>query len=39
VVLTGGDAPYFVPHLKNRIFADPELVSKGLYSISEYNNT
>lgn len=38
VVLTGGDAPYFVPHLKNKIFADSELVSKGLYSISEYNN-
>lgn len=38
VVLTGGDAPYFVYHLKNKIFADPELIFKGLYAISEHNN-
>ena len=38
VVLTGGDAPYFVYHLKNRIFADPDLIFKGLLAISEYNN-
>lgn len=38
VVLTGGDAPYFVYHLKNEIFADPEFIYKGLYVISEYNN-
>jgi type III pantothenate kinase len=38
VVLTGGDAPYFVYHLKNRIFADPDLIVKGLYAISEHNN-
>jgi type III pantothenate kinase len=38
VVLTGGDAPYFVYHLKNKIFADPNLIFKGLYAISEYNN-
>lgn len=38
VVLTGGDAPYFVYHLKNRIFADPDLIFKGLYAISEHNN-
>ena len=37
VVLTGGDAPYFVYHLKNRIFADTNLIYKGLYAISEYN--
>jgi type III pantothenate kinase len=37
-VLTGGDAPYFVYHLKNRIFADPDLIVKGLYAISEHNN-
>jgi type III pantothenate kinase len=37
VVLTGGDAPYFVYHLKNKIFADPNLIYKGLYAISEYN--
>ena len=38
VLLTGGDAPYFVYHLKNRIFADPNLIFKGLYAISEFNN-
>jgi type III pantothenate kinase len=38
VVLTGGDAPYFVHHLKNKIFADPDLIFKGLYAISEYND-
>ncbi|MBL7759811.1 MAG: type III pantothenate kinase [Sediminibacterium sp.] len=38
VLLTGGDMPFFVPHLKNRIFADPNLIYKGLYAISEYNN-
>jgi type III pantothenate kinase len=38
VLLTGGDAPYFVYHLKNLIFADPNLIYKGLYAISEFNN-
>lgn len=38
VLLTGGDMAFFVPHLKNRIFADPYLIYKGLYAISEYNN-
>ncbi len=38
VVLTGGDTPYFVHHLKNKIFADPDLIFKGLYAISEYND-
>lgn len=38
VLLTGGDAPYFVYHLKNKIFADPNLIYKGLYAISEFNN-
>ena len=38
VLLTGGDTPYFVYHLKNKIFADPNLIYKGLYAISEYNN-
>ncbi|HSB93545.1 MAG TPA: type III pantothenate kinase [Flavitalea sp.] len=38
VVLTGGDAPYFVYHLKNKIFADPNFIFKGLYAISEKNN-
>ncbi len=38
VLLTGGDMGFFVPHLKNKIFADPNLIYKGLYAISEYNN-
>jgi type III pantothenate kinase len=36
-VLTGGDTVYFAPLLKNKIFADPLLMYKGLYAISEYN--
>ncbi len=39
VLLTGGDMGFFVPHLKNKIFADPNLIYKGLYAISEYNNS
>jgi len=38
VVLTGGDCTYFAQLLKNKIFADPELLYKGLYAISETNN-
>jgi type III pantothenate kinase len=38
VLLTGGDAPYFARHLKNEIFADPELIFKGLYAIRENND-
>jgi type III pantothenate kinase len=38
VLLTGGDLSYFVPHLKKRIFADQNLIFKGLYAISEKNN-
>lgn len=38
VILTGGDTPFFVYHLKNKIFADPNLIYKGLYAISEHNN-
>jgi type III pantothenate kinase len=38
VLLTGGDMAFFVPHLKNKIFADPYLIYKGLYAISEFNN-
>ena len=37
VLLTGGDTPNFVRHLKNKIFADPYLILKGLYAISKYN--
>src|SRR5258705_970655 len=38
VHLTGGDLVYLAPHLKNQIFADPELIFKWLYAISEVNN-
>lgn len=38
VLLTGGDLVYLAPHLKSKIFADPELIFKGLYAISEVNN-
>ena len=38
VLLTGGDAAYFARHLKSKIFADPDLIFKGLYAISEYND-
>ncbi len=38
VLLTGGDAPYFARHIKSKIFADPDLIFKGLYAISEYND-
>ncbi len=37
VLLTGGDSAYFAQVLKNKIFADPHLIYKGLYAISEYN--
>lgn len=37
VLLTGGDIAYFGPHLKNKIFADPDLIFKGLYAISQSN--
>jgi type III pantothenate kinase len=37
VLLTGGDIAYFEPHLKNKIFADPDLIFKGLYAISQIN--
>jgi type III pantothenate kinase len=37
-LLTGGDSTYFGHHLKNKIFADPNLIFKGLYVISELNN-
>ena len=38
VLLTGGDIRIFEPHLKNKIFADPDLIFKGLYAISQINN-
>ena len=38
VLLTGGDTDNFAQHLKNKIFADPYLILKGLYAISKYNH-
>ncbi len=38
VHLTGGDMGFFAPHLKNKIFANPQLIFKGLYAISETNS-
>lgn len=38
VLLTGGDIGIFEPHLKNKIFADPDLIFKGLYAISNHND-
>jgi type III pantothenate kinase len=38
VLLTGGDMVYLASHLKKKIFADSELIFKGLYAISQVNN-
>ena len=37
VLMTGGDMPFFLPHLRNELIADPDLLFKGLYAISECN--
>ncbi|MFN2437652.1 MAG: type III pantothenate kinase [Chitinophagaceae bacterium] len=37
-VLTGGDLPFIAPHIKREIFADPEILFKGLYAISQINH-
>ena len=37
IVITGGDSNFFVKELKNGIFADPNLVLKGLNEILIYN--
>ncbi|MES2702554.1 MAG: type III pantothenate kinase [Bacteroidota bacterium] len=36
-ILTGGDAPLFARKLKSKIFADPDLLLKGLNLILNYN--
>ena len=38
VLLTGGDIVHLASHIKSKIFADPDLIFKGLYAISEVNN-
>ncbi|MBU3713319.1 MAG: type III pantothenate kinase [Ferruginibacter sp.] len=37
-ILTGGNALHFASQLKNRIFADANLLFKGLYVLSEINS-
>ncbi|MFM9944950.1 MAG: type III pantothenate kinase, partial [Bacteroidia bacterium] len=37
VIMTGGDHPYFAAKLKGTIFAEPDLVLKGLFEILKYN--
>jgi len=37
-LLTGGDIRIFQTHLKNKIFADPDLIFKGLYAICQINH-
>ncbi len=36
-VLTGGDVPVLVHHIKSGIFADPQIILKGLYQILKHN--
>jgi type III pantothenate kinase len=38
VVVTGGDEPFLSKHLKNRIFAHPNMVLRGLNEILIYNS-
>ena len=38
-ILTGGDSSYFAPLLKSKIFVDNHFLFKGLYAISQSNNT
>jgi len=37
VLLTGGDSVHLAPHLKSLIFADRDLLFKGLYAICDLN--
>ncbi len=37
LLMSGGDAHYFMPFLKKKINLDPDLIFKGLYIISEFN--
>ena len=36
-ILTGGDAPFFAKKIKSKIFADPDLLLRGLNLIVNYN--
>ncbi len=37
IIMTGGDHTYFVGKLKGTIFAEPDLVLKGLFELLKYN--
>lgn len=37
LLMTGGDIDFFLPHLNNQVIADPYLIYKGLYRISQEN--
>lgn len=37
VLMTGGDMSFFMPHLRNKVVADPILIYKGMYIIAMYN--
>lgn len=37
VLMTGGDMSFFLPHLRNKLLADPDLLFKGMYKICQYN--
>jgi len=37
VIITGGDSAFFFDRLKGTIFAEPDLVLKGLFEILKYN--
>lgn len=37
IIFTGGDMMYFADKIKEVIFADPDLVLKGLYEVLKYN--
>ncbi len=37
VLMTGGDMPFFSPHLKNDIYVDPQLSYKGIWTIGKRN--
>ena len=37
VIVSGGDTMQFVPHLKNKIFAVPHIVLRGLNQILKFN--
>lgn len=39
MILTGGNTAYFARRLKSRIFADQNFLFKGLYALSEVNNS